>query len=339
MPVTLARNAPADSVASLRERRMRRGSLSDRGRLLRVELVNNMPDAAVFSTQRQFIRLLEEAAAAYKVTLGFTSLDGVERSAEARREMGELYRAPAQVGEAPPDAVIVTGAEPRAEELDAEPYWRELTAFFDMARARTHATLASCLAAHALVLHRDGLRRRRCGQKLSGLYSIEIVAPHPLTQGLSGGPTPHSRWNGLDEAELTAKGYVVLTRAHEAGVDMFARDDEPHLVLGFQGHPEYDGDTLAREFRRDVARALAGAPAPRTPVNYYPPEVAERLSAHVAGMLAGQEGPHLPDWAKLAPQPDWRTRGAVVVANWLQAISARKTAAQGPTLLRARWGG
>jgi hypothetical protein len=61
MPVTLARSDPT-FLASLRERRMRRGSLADRGRRLRVELVNNMPDAAVFSTQRQFMRLIEEGA-------------------------------------------------------------------------------------------------------------------------------------------------------------------------------------------------------------------------------------------------------------------------------------
>ncbi len=51
----------------------------------------------------------------------------------------------------------------------------------------------------------------------------------------------------------------MLTRAGEAGVDMFVKDED-HLTLSFQGHPEYEGDTLAREFRRDVARALQGAP-------------------------------------------------------------------------------
>jgi homoserine O-succinyltransferase len=336
MPVTLARLSPV--LASLRERRLRRGSHADRGRRLSVELVNNMPDAAVFSTQRQFIRLLEEAAPAFDLTLGFTSLSSVARGAEARREMGELYRAASELGEAPPDAVIVTGAEPHAQELELEPYWSELTGLFDWARERSFATLASCLAAHALVLHRDGVRRRRSSQKLSGLYRTQVVARHALAEGVSGGPTPHSRWNGLDEAELIASGYVVLTRADEAGVDMFVHDGQ-HLALCFQGHPEYDGDTLAREFRRDVARALAGAPAPRPPAHYYPPEVERRLDAHLAGMLSGREAPHLPDWTKQAPAPDWRTRGAVVVANWLQAISARKTAAQGPTFLRARWGG
>lgn len=337
MPVTLSRPSQSPAVADLRERRMRRGTLADRGRRLRIELVNNMPDAAVFSTQRQFIRLLEEAARAFDVTLELTSLGAVERGEEARREMAELYRAPFS-NPAAPDAVIVTGAEPRAAELPQEPYWRELTNLFDVARRRSYATLASCLAAHAWVLHRDGVSRRRSAKKISGLYQTEVVSPHPLAAGLPPGVTPHSRWNGLDEAELVANGYLMLTHARDAGVDMFSKDED-HLALFFQGHPEYDGDTLAREFRRDVGRALAGAAAPQLPVNYYAPEIEARLRGHVAAMLDGREGPTLPAYAMRAPDAVWRARASIVVGNWLNAISERKTAANGPTQLRVRWGG
>ena len=183
-----------------------------------------------------------------------------------------------------------------------------------------------------------GVRRRGYARKWSGLYAATVADAHPLNQGYQPGPTPHSRWNGLDEAELTAAGYFVLTRVGEAGVDMFARDDD-HLVLGFQGHPEYDGDTLAREFRRDVGRALNGGAAPEPPANYYGPEIEPQLRAHVAGMIAGAEAPNLPHWAMSGPQADWRARGGVVVGNWLKAISARKTAAEGAERAQRRWGG
>ena len=334
MPVALARPV---GVASLRERRQRRGAFADRGRLLRVDLVNNMPDAALLSTQRQFVKLLEEGARNYDVTLGLMTLDSVERSAEARAEMAELYRPSAFLRATPPDAVIFTGAEPRAAELDEEPYWRELTGLFDAARALTFATLASCLAAHALALHRDGVRRRRSPQKWSGLYALSLATPHALTRGLRAGGVPHSRWNGLDEAELVAKGYLVLTRAGAAGVDMFVKEGD-HLSLFFQGHPEYDGDTLAREYRRDVGRALVGGQLPRLPVDYFDPETERRLAGHVERMLRGEEAPHLPNSTLAAPQADWRRRGAKVVENWFNEISARKQAANGPSL-RVRWGG
>ena len=338
MPVTLIRPSPPAEVANLRERRLRRGVLADRGRRLSVELVNNMPDAAVHATQREFIRLLEDGAGAFDVSLGLMSLSTVERSEKARRDMAELYRSPAGFAAAAPDAIIVTGAEPRAVELHEEPYWRELTDLFDAAQARAYATLASCLAAHALVLHRDGVRRRRSPRKWSGLYPTEIASAHPLTQGLSPGFTPHSRWNGLDEGDLVSKGYLVLTRAGEAGVDMFAKDED-HLALFFQGHPEYDGDTLAREYRRDVSRALNGAPAPAPPANYYDAQTEARLGAHVAGMIAGREAPQMPVYAMIGPQPRWRAQGAQAISNWLAAVAARKAAANGPTFSRARFGG
>ena len=149
---------------------------------------------------------------------------------------------------------------------------------------------------------------------------------------------PHSRWNGIDEHELSAKGYVVLTRSPEAGVDMFAKDDD-HLSLFFQGHPEYESDTLAREFRRDVARAREGSPIPAPPANYYRPSAEQRLRAHVARMVAGVEAPGMPLFAMTGPEATWRERGAKVVGNWLTAIAARKLAASGATQLQTRWGG
>ena len=334
MPVALARPA---GVASLRERRQRRGVFADRGRLLRVDLVNNMPDAALFSTQRQFVKLLEEGARNYDVTLGLMTLESVERGPEARAEIAGLYRAPATFRAAPPDAVIFTGAEPRAPELDEEPYWRELTGLFDAAQALTFATLASCLAAHALAWHRDGVRRRRSPEKWSGLYPLSLATAHALTRGLRAGGVPHSRWNGLEEADLVAKGYLVLTRAGAAGVDMFVKEGD-HLSLFFQGHPEYDGDTLAREYRRDVTRALDGGRPPRLPVHYFDPETERRLESHVERMMRGEEAPHLPNSALAAPQADWRRRGGKVVENWLNEISTRKQATNGLSL-RVRWGG
>jgi len=335
MPVALARNNPFDPAG--RERRLKRGAFADRGRRLRIDLVNNMPDKALFATQRQFVKLLEEGARGHEVTLGLLTLQSVERSAEARAEMAPLYRAPLNLQSSPPDAVIFTGAEPRALELEQEPYWRELTALFDMARAHTHATLASCLAAHALVLHLDGVQRRRSPDKWSGLYPISLATPHALTRGFRCGPVPHSRWNGLDEAELVAKGYVILTRAAPAGVDMFVKDDG-HLTLLFQGHPEYDGDTLAREYRRDVGRAVEGGRRPAPPVNYFDPETERRLETYVERMLTGEEAPHLPKSALAAPQADWRARTGRLVENWLNEISLRKQTATGAGL-RARFGG
>jgi homoserine O-succinyltransferase len=102
------------------------------------------------------------------------------------------------------------------------------------------------------VLRRDKIVRRRQPIKLPGVFEAEAVASHELVEGFGARTSiPHSRYNGLDEGELAAKGYVMLTRSREGGVDMFVLEEES-LSVFLQGHPEYDADTLAREYRRDV---------------------------------------------------------------------------------------
>ena len=59
----------------------------------------------------------------------------------------------------------------------------------------------------------------------------------------------------MRERDLAAKGYSVLTRSDEAGVGLFAKDNNS-LFLFVQGHPEYEAETLLREYRRDIGRYL-----------------------------------------------------------------------------------
>ena len=59
----------------------------------------------------------------------------------------------------------------------------------------------------------------------------------------------------LPEARLLENGYRMLTRSAAAGVDAFVKkQDGGSLFAYFQGHPEYDTDSLLREYRRDVGR-------------------------------------------------------------------------------------
>ena len=61
---------------------------------------------------------------------------------------------------------------------------------------------------------------------------------------------------------------------------MFVRQQESLLVF-LQGHPEYDADSLLREFRRDVVRYLRGERAnfPQTPEDYFDPLTEKHLAA------------------------------------------------------------
>ena len=105
-----------------------------------------------------------------------------------------------------------------------------------------------------------------------------------MTEGLTRTIAPHSRYNTLAECDLDANGYLTLTRAPDAGADMFVKEGET-LEVFWQSHPEYDHDTLAREYRRDMLRFLRGERphAPMTPARYFDGEAQARIEAALAG--------------------------------------------------------
>src|SRR5208337_3814777 len=94
------------------------------------------------------------------------------------------------------DALIVTGAQPRATRLNEEPYWEELIELIEWAKENTASTILSCLAAHAGVLHLDGVERRPLPEKCSGVFAFQAHRDHPLA-GEQGRArlVPHSRYN------------------------------------------------------------------------------------------------------------------------------------------------
>ena len=256
---------------------------------LRVALVNNMPDAALAAAERQFAGLVAASCGELNVRLDLYALSTVPRSVETRLAMAPRYGALDDLIAAPPDVLIVTGAEPRAADLADEPYWLELMRLIDWARSgAVAAALYSCLAAHAAVRIADGVRRRPLPAKLCGVYAADVAQRHELTEGLAAPLTPHSRYNDLDERELTDNGYLVLTRSRQAGVDAFVKEGAA-LEAFWQGHPEYEADTLAREVRRDLQRFVSGAARvpPPLPENYLTPEARAQLEAYVADVARG----------------------------------------------------
>ena len=333
MPVTLERPSSARVVG---DRDERHGADSDRGQRINVGLVNNMPDGALAATERQFLRLLQDASADFDVRLRLYALDSVSRSVEARRDMRARYHSMFSLRATRLDALIVTGAEPRAPSLPEEAYWPELIGVLDLARERTRSTIFSCLAAHAAVLHWDGIARTPLPNKLSGVFAAQVVGRHPLVDGLPIDLSiPHSRLNGLDETALASKGYVTLVRSDEAGADIFVKD-EASLLIFLQGHPEYEGDSLAREFRRDLARYLAGEreTPPGLPVRYFSAGELAEVEA-LMERARRERRPELVDCFPLsalrkASDAGWRANSERLYRNWLGLIAERKAALEPP---------
>jgi homoserine O-succinyltransferase len=291
-----------------------------------IGLVNNMPDAALEKTERQFTGLLDAAAGERRIRLKLYSLPEIVRAGAAHERVALRYAPIDQLWESRLDGLIVTGTEPRAPDLRDEPYWRTLTKIVDWAEANTRSTIWSCLAAHAAVLYTDGIGRHPLGDKCFGVFDCARTAEHALTRGLPARlPISHSRWNGLREEELTAAGYTVLTRSDAAGVDMFVRQGNSLFVF-FQGHPEYEARTLLGEYRRDVRRFLRGEREtyPSMPQNYFDARTALRLAAFRRRALADRREALMEAFPGVddALQAPWRPAVERLMAQWLGELTA-----------------
>jgi homoserine O-succinyltransferase len=307
------------------------------GARLTIGLLNNMPDGALQATERQFAGLLAAAARGLDVELRCFSLPEVQRGEHARAHMRGAYADAAALPTAGLDGVIVTGAEPRAPELSGEPYWASLARTIDWTQDAHIPTLWSCLAAHAAVLRLDGVRREPLNAKLSGVFACQAREAHALLAGAPPRPlVPHSRLNGLVEADLVAAGYEILTGSDEVGVDAFVK---PGLApaLFFQGHPEYAAEALQREYLRDVARFLRGERQehPATPSAYFDAGTEQVLAALADASRRWRDPVLIGDYAvaveRARPEAAWRPWAVGIYRNWLEAVRNHK-ASRAPAL-------
>ncbi len=182
------------------------------------------------------------------------------------------------------------------------------------------------------MLHADGIARKPLDEKLSGVFDCEAVAEDPLFADLGSRlRVPHSRLNDLPEPALRDCGYRVLSRSAKAGVDAFVKDnDDASLFVFFQGHPEYDADSLLREYRRDVGRYLRGERGayPEVPQGYFN-SAATFLADDFRTRAIGERRGELVGDFPMEPlargvENTWRAAAVGLYRNWIKYLKVRK---------------
>jgi len=294
-------------------------------------LVNNMPDPALEDTELQFFELLDIASGDLPVILRLYSLTGVPRTDRGQRHLNSFYYNCDDLWQTRLDGLIITGTEPHQPNLPDEPYWSALTQLFDWAEQNTFSTVLSCLAAHASVLHGDGIGRVRLPDKQFGVFESMKGLDHALTSGnLERFRFPHSRWNEVRVEELEAYGYDVLTKSAEAGADLFVKKRKRSLFVHFQGHPEYGALTLLKEYRRDIKRFLAREREtyPTMPAGYFGSTSTHLLSAFREKALSSRREEIMDFFPEAAVvnglQNGWHASATCIYRNWLQYVISRK---------------
>jgi homoserine O-succinyltransferase len=292
-----------------------------------VGLINNMDDRALKMTERQFGALVSEAAGDIDVRFRVFALRKIPRSPWAFDYINAYYEPASAAMKGNLDALIITGAQPKADRLNNEPYWEELVELIDWAKTNTASTILSCLAAHAGVFHLDRVERRPLSEKCTGVFAFEAQRAHPFV-GEQGHrrPIPHSRYNGVSQSDLEQADYVVLTSSPRHGVDSFTKCFGSQFVF-LQGHPEYDANTLAREYRRDIDLYLRGESdrIPARPRGYFGAEAEAKLGAVDSRTHDHRPQQQIPDLSiieALAPaQAIWRQGAISFFRSWIQMVA------------------
>lgn len=302
-----------------------------------IGLVNTMPAAALRATEMQFATLLREAVASLPFTFE------VQLRCFAPRPVGDRrYRSMDHLWRTDLDGLIVTGSPPEADAIADEPVLPLIRKLANWAAGHRTAAIWSCLAAHAVTYHLDGLQRRRLPAKLSGVYACEDATDTAASGPAMRFPVPHSRFNDLDAEALVRAGYRILSRGPGMaaaaaqiagspadiivdGVDCFERSVDGGRFLMLQGHPEYGATTLMREYRRDVRQALMDQAAawPAIPLGVFDPATRAALAELQArassldpadAMAALELALHVPSEAP------WKPAGIALFAQWLAGL-------------------
>ena len=149
------------------------------------------------------------------------------------------------------------------EEVD---YWEELTQVFEWAKRHVFLPCTSVGEPRLVCTTVTGFKKLSSADKLSGIYDQVVVRPESLLmRGFDDCfLAPHSRYTDIPLKEVLEKSNLqVIAQGNEVGLSIIASPDMRE-VYSF-GHLEYDRDTLAKEYHRDVKAGLD----PALPKNYF----------------------------------------------------------------------
>ncbi len=261
-------------------------------RALRVLLLNLMPTKIV--TETQILRKLSNTPLQVEIEL----LRPITHEAKnvSEQHLDTFYTSFDEVKDKRYDGMIITGAPVELLDFEDVDYWEELCSIMDWADEHVHSTLHICWGAQAGIYYHYGVDKHVLPKKLTGVFSHELIkASSPLVRGFDDVfYAPHSRYTEVKKNDIEAHPQLeVIASSEEAGVYIAKSVDSKHFFVF--GHPEYDRDTLAIEYSRDLKRVeqglLESAPLPK---HYFT-----------------NDDPALP------PVSTWRSQAQLLYGNWL----------------------
>ena len=288
---------------------------------LHIGFLNLMPDAAFQATERQFVSMLASNDEIL-VHLYPTSVSSEERSDGLRKYIDEHYDDIKNIQQRKYDGFIISGANPSQQDMTKEAFWNPLIEVFEWAEENSNSVLCSCLATHAIMKAKYGIERQMRHEKAWGIFKHDLgKEDHPLIKGLQDGfDGPHSHYYDFPLNEIESTDLEILASNDFAGMYL-ASSKDGSLVL-FQGHPEYGGNSLLKEYQREINNFVSGSRVdyPPLPNNYFSSSQIKKLEELKQNLLSDPKDISLDESLISDIDLDWQRAGKTIYRNWLNSF-------------------
>lgn len=264
-------------------------------RPLKIALVNLMPTKT--TTEIQFMRLLSNSPLQIEFTLLCMGSHHSKNTSDAY--LKQFYKTLIQIEGMRFDGMIITGAPVENLDFKEVDYWYELKELMRYTKSNVFSTMHVCWGAQAALYYHYGIQKYPLSAKCFGVFPHTINPDHDLL--LKGANdimyVPHSRHSGWHTKDIESDARLkILLKSFDAGVCMVSAHQGRQIFVS--GHFEYDRETLANEYFRDIQKGLPI----EVPENYFPND----------------------DVSK-DPVLTWRSDANLVFSNWLNYIVYQRT--------------
>lgn len=256
-------------------------------RPLKLVLLNLMPTKIV--TETQIMRKLSNTPLQIEIELLQTASHNAKNVSGQHLET--FYTTFDKIKDERFDGMIITGAPVELLDFENVDYWDELARIMTWSTTHVHSTLHICWGAQAGIYFHYGISKYELPEKVFGVFEHRVDKPYsPLVRGFNDlFNAPHSRYTEVHAADIEAHPDLeLIATSDEAGVYIAKSTDSRNFFVF--GHPEYDADTLWKEYERDAAKGL-DMPVPS---HYFPG-----------------------DDPTQKPQVTWRAHAQLLYTNWL----------------------
>ena len=222
-------------------------------RPLKIVVVNLMPTK--IATETQLSRVLANSPLQVELTL--VAMDSHESTHISQEHLSYFYKSLEEIKDEYFDGMILTGAPVEQMPFEQVDYWKELCEIFEFAKTHVYSSMFICWGAQAGLYYHYGIDKHMTDGKVFGVFEHNVVRAHnPLVRGFDEVfYAPHSRHTEIYKEDIEAHPELrILAESPEAGPHIISTENGRQIFI--LGHQEYDKDTLANEYFRDVNKGL-----------------------------------------------------------------------------------